>query len=268
MGNKINPVGFRLGVNKDHSSRWYASKKDYSKLLIQDAAIRKMATKELAQAGLASVTIERAAHQVNVTIRAAKPGVVIGRGGENIKRLRETLDKVVGDGNTVAVNVEEIANSNISAPLVAQRIAEQIERRFAFRRAMQQAVQRVMESGAKGVKIVMSGRLGGAEQARTETRMDGRVPLHTLRADMDYGFAEANTTYGKLGVKVIVFNGEIIGKRELGAPKTSARPAATRELGEAGDKQRRRPSGQARARRKEAGEGTDTVKEDDSNAAS
>jgi small subunit ribosomal protein S3 len=194
MGNKINPVGFRLGINKDWDSRWYANKKDYKTLLAQDAKIRKMVAKELAHAGLASIVIERAAHQVNVSIKAAKPGVVIGRQGESIKKLRENLDKVVGAGSTVAVNVEEVANANISAPLVAARIAEQLERRFAFRRAMQQAVQRVMESGAKGIKVVVSGRLGGAEQGRKESRMDGRVPLHTLRADMDYGFCEANTT--------------------------------------------------------------------------
>jgi small subunit ribosomal protein S3 len=250
MGNKINPLGFRLGVVKEHSSRWYASKKDYKRLLAQDSKIRKMVTKELAHAGLASVTIERAAHQVNVTVKAAKPGVVIGRGGESIKKLRETLDTVVGGGSTVAVNVEEVGNPNTSAPLVAQRIAEQIERRFAYKRAMQQAIQRVMESGAKGVKIVVSGRLGGAEQARTDSRMEGRVPLHTLRADIDYGFAEALTTYGKLGVKVIVFNGEIIGKQDLSA-RPASRPVSAdrgtaRPEGGSGDRpQRRRP--QARA---------------------
>ena len=246
MGNKINPLGFRLGVVKEHSSRWYASKKDYKKLVSEDSKIRKLVTKELAHAGLAAITIERAAHQVNVTIKAAKPGVVIGRGGESIKKLRETLDAVIGGSSTVAVNVEEIANPNISAPLVAQRIAEQIERRFAYKRAMQQAIQRVMESGAKGVKVVVSGRLGGAEQARRDTSMEGRVPLHTLRADIDYGFCEATTTYGKLGVKVIVFNGEIIGKQESKAP-TSRPVSADRAAGgparpEGGDRpQRRRP---------------------------
>jgi small subunit ribosomal protein S3 len=257
MGNKINPVGFRLGINKDWTSRWYANKKDYSRLVGEDTRIRKYVTKELAHAGLVSVVIERAAHQVNVTIKAAKPGVVIGRGGESIKKLRESLDAVVGGGSTVAVNVEEVTNINTSAPLVAQRIAEQIERRFAFRRAMQQAVQRVMESGAKGCKIVVSGRLGGSEQARRESRMDGRVPLHTIRADLDYGFAEAMTTYGKLGVKVIVFNGEVIGKSDLGRSSANARPVPTtgeRPPAAAGDRpQRRRPSGQARARRGEGG---------------
>jgi small subunit ribosomal protein S3 len=252
MGNKINPLGFRLGVVKEHNSKWYAGKKDYKKLVAQDSKIRKMVQKELAHAGLASITIERAAHQVNVTIKAAKPGVVIGRGGESIKKLRETLDAVIGGGSTVAVNVEEIANPNVSAPLVAQRIAEQIERRFAYKRAMQQAIQRVMESGAKGVKVVVSGRLGGAEQARRDTRMEGRVPLHTLRADIDYGFSEATTTYGKLGVKVIVFNGEIIGKQDASSRAPTSRPvSAERASGNApreggGDRpQRRRP--QARA---------------------
>lgn len=249
MGNKINPNGFRLGVNKDWDSRWYANKKDYRKLLVEDARIRKLINQRLKHAGLAGIIIERAAHQVNVTVRAAKPGVVIGRGGESIKLLREELDKVAG--GTVAVNVEEIGNPNLSAPLVAQRVAEQLERRFAFRRAMQQAVQRVMESGARGVKVVISGRLGGAEQARTEMRMDGRVPLHTIRADLDYGFCEANTTYGKLGVKVIVFNGEVIGKAEPQRPSTPrpVNPDRARE-GQGDRPQRRRP--QARAR-KESG---------------
>lgn len=248
MGNKINPNGLRLGINKDWDSRWYANKKTYKRLLVEDAKIRKLVENELKHAGLAGIIIERAAHQVNVTIKAAKPGVVIGRGGESIKRLRETLDKLVG--GTVAVNVEEVGNANLSAPLVAQRIAEQLERRFAFRRAMQQAVQRVMESGARGVKVVVGGRLGGAEQARSESRMDGRVPLHTLRADLDYGFAEATTTYGKLGVKVIVFNGEVIGKQD-GARPAAPRPAASDRPADRGDRpQRRRP--QARAR-KESG---------------
>jgi small subunit ribosomal protein S3 len=258
MGNKINPLGLRIGINKEHSSRWYASKKDYKKLLVEDSLIRKMVAKELAHAGLAGIIIERAAHQVNVTVKAAKPGVVIGKNGESIKKLREALDKVVSSASTVAVNVEEVPNPNTSAPLVAQRIAEQIERRFAYKRAMQQAVQRVMESGAKGCKIVVGGRLGGAEQGRTETRMEGRVPLHTLRADLDYGFAEATTTYGKLGVKVIVFNGEVIGKQDgKPAPRLMARGEASK--GGSDDRPRGNRSragsggGAARARRPEKG---------------
>ncbi len=257
MGNKINPMGLRIGINKDHISKWFATKKDYAKLLVEDSKIRKMVHKELNHAGLAVINIERAAHQVNVTVKAAKPGVVIGKDGSNIKKLRDTLTAVVGNTSTVAVNVEEVGNPNTSAPLVAQRIAEQIERRFAYKRAMQQAVQKVMESGAKGCKIVVSGRLGGAEQGRKETRMEGRVPLHTLRADLDYGFAEATTTYGKLGIKVIVFNGEVIGKQDgtRPAPRPVARGGGEAKGGDdrrgSGGGNRSRPS--ARARRPEKG---------------
>ncbi|MBB6100176.1 small subunit ribosomal protein S3 [Deinobacterium chartae] len=247
MGNKINPAGFRLGITRDWNSRWYASKKNYSKLLKQDEQIRQLVAKDLGHAGLARIEIERAGQQVNVIISAAKPGVVIGRGGESIKKLRETLERVVGAG-VVSVNVAEIPNPNTSAPLVALRVAEQIERRFAFRRAMKQAAQRVMESGARGVKVVMSGRLGGAEQARTEKVLEGRVPLHTIRADIDYGTALAKTTYGVIGIKVLVFNGEVIGKSEnRPAPLPQQRPA--RSGGE--DRgNRRRPT----ARRRQGGE--------------
>ncbi|GAA5502161.1 30S ribosomal protein S3 [Deinococcus xinjiangensis] len=249
MGNKINPNGFRLGITRGWNSRWYAGKKQYAGLLKEDEKIRKLVDKKLSAAGIARIEIERAGQQVNVIISAAKPGVVIGKGGESIKELRGDIEKLVSAG-TVAVNVAEIPNPNISAPLVALRIAEQIERRFAFRRAMKQAAQRVMESGARGVKIVLSGRLGGAEQARTETVREGRVPLHTLRADIEYGTARAETTYGSLGIKVMVFNGEVIG----GKTETFARPQRRDERrpeGAAADRpNRRRPT----ARRKTGGE--------------
>jgi small subunit ribosomal protein S3 len=241
VGNKINPLGFRLGVNKTSSARWYAGTKTYPKLLQEDEAIRAAIVGDVGRAGISRIDIERAAHNVNVTVFTAKPGVVIGRGGESIKALRTKLDGVV-DG-TVAVNVQEVGNPNIVAPLVAQRIAEQLERRFAFRRAMKQAVQRTMESGARGVKIRCSGRLGGTEQARPEWYADGRVPLQTLRADIEYGTAEAKTTYGIIGVKVWVFHGEIVGDRTRGRAvlprprqeedkrKTRRRPAARRRDG-------------------------------------
>ncbi|PYE48120.1 30S ribosomal protein S3 [Deinococcus yavapaiensis] len=248
MGNKINPNGFRLGITKGWNSRWYASKKNYSQLLLEDEKIRNLVEKQLKAAGVARIEIERAGQQVNVIISAAKPGIVIGKGGESIKRLRQDIERLVSAG-TVAVNVAEIPNPNTSAPLVALRIAEQIERRFAFRRAMKQAAQRVMESGARGVKVVLSGRLGGAEQARTEKVLEGRVPLHTLRADIDYGTALARTTYGVLGVKVLVFNGEVIGgKTESAArPQRQDRPRRDNE----GDRSnRRRPQ----ARRRPGGE--------------
>ncbi len=211
MGNKINPLGFRLGVNKEPSARWYADAKSYPRLLVEDELIRKAIRQDVGHAGIARIDIERAAHNINITILTAKPGVVIGRGGESIKALRARLDKAI-DG-TIAVNVQEVPNPNINAALVAQRISEQLVRRFAFRRAMKQAVQRTMESGAKGVKIRCSGRLGGSEQARPEWYSDGRVPLQTLRADIDYGTAEAATTYGIIGVKAWVFHGEIVGDR-------------------------------------------------------
>lgn len=212
MGNKINPLGFRLGVNKVASARWYAGRSDYPRLLEEDEKIRRLIHKDVGHAGIARVDIERAAHNLNITIYTAKPGVVIGRGGESIKALRAQLDKQI-DG-TIAVNVQEVPNANTNGMLVAQRIRDQLERRFAFRRAMKQAVQRTMESGAKGVKIRCSGRLGGSEQARPEWYSDGRVPLQTLRADIDYGTAEAKTTYGIIGVKAWVFHGEIVGDRQ------------------------------------------------------
>ncbi|WP_424950566.1 30S ribosomal protein S3 [Deinococcus sp.] len=247
MGNKINPNGFRLGITKGWNSRWYAGKKQYSKLLAEDEKIRNLVTKQLAAAGLARIEIERAGQQVNVIISAAKPGIVIGKGGDSIKKLRTDIEKLVSAG-TVAVNVAEIPNPNTSAPLVALRVAEQIERRFAFRRAMKQAAQRVMESGARGVKVVLSGRLGGAEQARTEKVLEGRVPLHTLRADIDYGTALARTSYGIIGIKVLVFNGEIIGGKTESVQRP-ARPASERRP--EGDRpNRRRPT----ARRRTGGE--------------
>jgi len=259
MGNKINPLGFRLGITRDWNSRWYAGKKDYGKLLRQDEKIRKLVQKDLGHAGLARVEIERAGQQINVIISAAKPGVVIGRGGESIKKMRESIEKMLG-GVTVAVNVAEIQNANISAPLVALRIAEQIERRFAFRRAMKQAAQRVMESGARGVKIVMGGRLGGAEQARSEKVLEGRVPLHTLRADIDYGTALAKTTYGIIGIKVLVFNGEVIGNKTEGRPAAPQRRqeerGGERGGGDRGGAGRRRPSAR---RRTGGGGGTDAA---------
>lgn len=254
MGNKINPNGFRLGITRGWNSRWYANKKQYAALLKEDEAIRQLISKKLASAGLARIEIERTGQQVKVIISAAKPGVVIGKSGESIKALRVSIEKIVSAG-AVEVNVAELPNPNTSAPLVALRIAEQIERRFAFRRAMKQAAQRVMESGARGVKIVLGGRLGGAEQARTETVREGRVPLHTLRADIEYGTARAETSYGSLGIKVMVFNGEVIG----GKNETFARPTRNdnrgerrpREEGAAGERpNRRRPT----ARRRTGGE--------------
>ena len=245
MGNKINPVGFRLGVNKTASAKWYANTKTYPKLLAEDELIRKTVLADVGHSGVSRVDIERAAHNINVTIHTAKPGVVIGRGGESIKVLRGKLDGVI-DG-TVAVNVQEVPNPNTNGALIAQRIAEQLERRFAFRRAMKQAIQRTMESGALGVKIRCSGRLGGSEQARPESYMDGRVPLQTIRADIDYGTARASTTYGVIGIKAWVFHGAIVGDKQRRAANLP-RPRQDE------DKNRRRRRPQAR-RRPEGGPG-------------
>lgn len=226
MGNKINPVGLRLGITREFESRWYAGKRSYAKIIQDDRLIRRTIEKELRPAGLARIDVERAADNIAITVYAAKPGVVIGRGGETIKRLRETLQNKF-PGKTIALNVQEVGNPNLSAPLVAQRVAEQIERRFAVRRSIKQAVQRVRESGAQGAKIVVSGRIGGAEQARVEWAAEGRVPLHTLRANIDYGTARAETTYGSLGVKAYVFMGEVIGGKKIVPGATpAARPAA------------------------------------------
>jgi small subunit ribosomal protein S3 len=242
VGNKVNPVGFRLGVNKEPSARWYADKRAYPRLLGEDELIRAMILKDVGHAGIARVEIERAAHNINITIHTAKPGVVIGRGGEAIKALRAALDRRIG--GTIAVNVQEVPNANTSGPLIAQRIAEQLVRRFAFRRAMKQAVQRTMESGAMGVKIRCSGRLGGTEQARSEWYSDGRVPLQTLRANIDYGTAEAKTTYGIVGVKAWVFHGEIVGDRQR---RAAVLPRERRD----DDRRRRRPQARRRGRRNE-----------------
>jgi small subunit ribosomal protein S3 len=238
VGNKINPLGFRLGVNKTPSAHWYAESDRYPQLLVEDNMIRKAIMKDVGHAGIARIDIARAAHNININIHTAKPGVVIGRGGESIKALRAKLDgKIEG---TIAVNVQEVPNSNTNGALIAQRIAEQLERRFAFRRAMKQAVQRTMESGAKGVKIRCSGRLGGSEQARPEWYADGRVPLQTLRADIDYGTAEAMTQQGKIGVKVWVFHGEILDAKQK---RAAALPRVRDE-----DERRKRRKPQARRR--------------------
>jgi len=238
VGNKINPVGFRLGVNKEPSARWYADTKNYPRLITEDEEIRRAIFQDVGHAGISRIDIERAAHNINITIHTAKPGVVIGRGGESIKALRARLDRSIP--GTIAVNVQEVANPNTNAALVAKRISEQLERRFAFRRAMKQAVQRTMESGAHGVKIRCSGRLGGSEQARPEWYSDGRVPLQTLRADIDYGTAEARTTYGIIGVKAWVFHGEIVGD------KTRRAAVLPRPREDEDKRRRRRP--QARRR--------------------
>ncbi|MDA0369483.1 MAG: 30S ribosomal protein S3 [Proteobacteria bacterium] len=208
MGQKVNPIGLRLGINRTWDSRWYANDRDYGNLLHEDLQIRKFITKRLAQAGVSKVIIERPAKKARITIHTARPGVVIGKKGADIERLRLEIAKMTK--SELHLNIVEIRKPEIDAKLVADNIAQQLERRVAFRRAMKRAVQSAMRLGALGIRINCGGRLGGAEIARTEWYREGRVPLHTLRADIDYGEATALTAYGTCGVKVWIFSGEIM----------------------------------------------------------
>ncbi|NLL81185.1 MAG: 30S ribosomal protein S3 [Tissierellia bacterium] len=208
MGQKVNPHGLRVGIIKDWDSKWYADKKNFSELLLEDNKIRTYVKKKLYIAGISNIEIERAANKIKLTVYTAKPGMVIGRGGSGVEELRVELEKLTK--KDVVVNVEEIKIAELDAQLVAENIAAQLERRVSFRRAMKQAIQRTMRMGAKGIKTSVSGRVGGADMARTEGYSEGTIPLQTLRADIDYGFAEADTTYGKLGVKVWLYKGEIL----------------------------------------------------------
>ena len=208
MGQKVNPIGLRLGVNRTWDSRWFADGNDYGRLLHQDIALRKMLKKRLYQAGVSRIIIERPHKKCRVTIYAARPGVIIGKKGGDIDKLRKDLSAMT-EGE-VFLNIVEVRKPETDAQLIGESIAQQLERRIAFRRAMKRAMQSAMRLGAKGVRINVSGRLGGAEIARMEWYREGRVPLHTLRADIDYGFTEAKTTYGIIGVKVWVFKGEVL----------------------------------------------------------
>ena len=207
MGQKINPIGMRVGIIRDWDAKWYADK-DYADFLHEDLRIRKFIAKQLADAAVSTVEIERAANRVNISIHTAKPGMVIGKGGSEVENLRTQLNKLTG--KKVHINIAEIKKPDLDAKLVGEGIARQLESRVAFRRAQKQAIQRTMRSGAKGIKTQVSGRLNGAEIARSEGYSEGTVPLHTLRADIDYAWEEADTTYGKLGVKVWIYRGEIL----------------------------------------------------------
>jgi len=211
LGQKVNPKGLRVGIIRDWESRWF-SDKNYVELLHEDLKLRKFIKKKLFAAGVPKVEIERAANRVKVSVHTAKPGIVIGRGGAEVDNLRKTLEKMTG--KQVNVNIVEIKKPELDAQLVAEGVAAQLEKRVSFRRAMKQAVGRTMRLGSEGIKIMCAGRLGGAEIARTEWYNEGKVPLHTLRADIDYGFAEANTTYGKIGVKVWIYKGEVLPARK------------------------------------------------------
>lgn len=240
MGRKVHPVSFRLGIIRDWQSRWYADR-GYTDMLHEDIRIRKTVSDRLTGASLASIEIQRSANQLEVTLYTAKPGVVIGKGGQAVDQLRKDLESMTG--KKVKLNIEEIKQPELNAYLVAESIAEQLNRRVSYKRAMKQSVMRAMRSGAKGVRVRVSGRLGGSEMARSVWEMEGRVPLHTIRADIDYGQVHAHTTYGRIGVKVWLYKGDVIERRGGDALLEMERPAAVaqprrdrRERGERGER--------------------------------
>ncbi len=236
MGQKVNPHGLRVGVIKDWNSKWYADKKDFADYLVEDKKIREYIKKRIFAAGVSKILIDRAANnQVKVTVLTAKPGMVIGRSGTGIDELKAEVEKLTG--KTTIMNIIEVRRTDVDAQLTSESVAQALEKRISYRRAMKQAIGRTMKAGAKGIKIVVSGRLGGAEIARSEKYSEGNVPLHTLRSDISYGFAEADTQYGKIGVKVWINNGEVLSK-ELQSPLP--------EEGGRGDDKRRKPGDKRR----------------------
>ena len=250
MGQKIHPTGFRLAVTRNWGSRWYANSKNFPGMLNEDIEVRDYLKKKLAHASVGRVVIERPAKNARITVYSARPGVVIGKKGEDIEHLKADLQRIMGV--QVHVNIEEIRKPETDAQLIADSIAQQLEKRIMFRRAMKRAMQNAMRLGAQGIKIMSAGRLNGAEIARTEWYREGRVPLHTLRADIDYGVAEAKTTYGVIGIKVWIYKGEVIGKGEepaaLALPASSEEPAAARKVRKAA-----RPAGSAEGTAAEVG---------------
>lgn len=255
MGQKVSPHGLRVGINKDWDSRWFANKKDFAANIKEDSVIREFIKKKLYLAGVSKIEIERSGKIVRINIFTAQPGRVIGKGGQGIEELKTDVEKIAKE-KQVFINIREVPRPETDAQLVAENIAMALERRIAFRRAMKQAMQRAMRAGAKGIKVSTSGRLGGAEMARTEGYAEGVVPLHTLRADIGYGFAEADTTYGKLGVKVWICNGEILPtrngpKRELEEPQKDQRRKPRRR----DDNFNRRGEGRGEGRGERRGQG-------------
>lgn len=237
MGQKVNPHGLRVGVIKDWDSKWYADKKDFHENLVEDYKVREFIKKNLYQAGIAKVEIERFASRIKVSVYTAKPGMIIGKGGTGVETLKNNVEKITG--KTAIVNVEEVRTPELDAQLVAESIASQIEKRVSFRRAMKQSIQRTMKVGAKGIKTLVSGRLNGADMARSERYTEGTIPLQTLRADISYGFAEADTTYGKIGVKVWICRGEVLGKTLVSGNVESKVPAQNDSKD---NKKKRRPN--------------------------
>ncbi|UTJ07396.1 30S ribosomal protein S3 [Arcobacter roscoffensis] len=230
MGQKVNPIGLRLGINRNWESRWFPKFSNMPANVAEDDKIRKFVKKELYYAGVAQTIVERTAKKIRVTIVAARPGIIIGKKGADVEKLKVNLSNLVG--KEIAVNIKEERKPQLSGQLSAENVAQQLERRVAFRRAMKRVMQNALKSGAKGIKVSVSGRLGGAEMARTEWYLEGRVPLHTLRAKIDYGFAEAHTTYGCIGIKVWIFKGEILAKgipaERTEEPKQKRRPSKRR----------------------------------------
>ena len=232
MGQKVNPIGLRLGINRNWESRWFPKFETMPANVAEDDKIRKYVKKELYYAGIAQTIVERTAKKVRVTVVAARPGIIIGKKGADVEKLKDSLSKLVG--KEIAVNIKEERKPQTSALLSAENVAQQLERRVAFRRAMKRVMQNALKGGAKGIKVSVSGRLGGAEMARTEWYLEGRVPLHTLRARIDYGFAEAHTAYGCIGIKVWIFKGEVLAKgiptekSETTESKPKRRPAKKR----------------------------------------
>jgi small subunit ribosomal protein S3 len=249
MGQKVNPHGLRVGVIKDWDSRWFAKDEVFGDTLVSDYNIRKYLKENLKLAGVPKIEIERNNAGIKVLIHCAKPGMVIGRGGVEIEKLRVKLEKMTG--KAVAVNVAEVKQPDLDAQLVAESIAAQLEKRIAFRRAMKQAIGRTMRLGAKGIKITVSGRLGGAEIARSEHYHEGTIPLQTLRADIDYGFAEADTTYGKIGIKTWIYKGEVLADKKLNASAPAEKPRDSRRDNR--DNNRRRHAQGQRRNREEGG---------------
>lgn len=248
MGQKVSPHGLRVGVIKDWDSKWYADKANFADYLVEDNKVREYVKKKLYVAGVSKVLIERAAeNKMRVIVMTAKPGMVIGSSGAGIDNLRAELKKLTG--KDIDISIEEVRRSEMDAQLTAESIAQALERRVSFRRAMKQAIGRTMKAGAKGIKVLCSGRLGGAEIARSEKYSEGNVPLHTLRADIDYGFAEADTTYGKIGVKVWINHGEILDKGLQGAVREEKREKRERRPRKDGERRDRRDRGERRDRR-------------------
>lgn len=239
MGQKTHPKGFRVGIIEPWESTWYAKRKDYPEFVKEDDKLRKYIKKRLYAAGISKILIDRKAQNLNITVVTAKPGIVVGRGGQGIEELRAAVAKLVN--RTVSIDVVEVARTDADAQLVAESIALQLEKRIAFRRAMKQAIQRTMRSGVQGIKIMVSGRLGGAEIARSEWVKEGRIPLQTLRADVDYGFTEADTIMGKIGVKVWIFKGNLM-PGEKADMNIKAKKSGNHEEKQLGGRRRRKPS--------------------------